>query len=213
MNLLKRVSIYSLGLFFMAIGVSISIIINLGVSPVNSLPYVLSLAMGIEQGLLIMLVFTFYVLLQILILGKEFKWINLLQIVFSCIFSYFVTFSNFIFRNITEPSYYIIKLIFLCISIICVSIGLMFYLAADIVPQPAEGIMLAIGKKTGMELSKIKVMFDCFVVVIAVVISLISFGDIKGVREGTILAAIFIGKMLGILNKKYKKIITDFASK
>ena len=38
----KRVILYAVGLLFMAFGVAFSVNSNLGVSPVNSLPYVIS---------------------------------------------------------------------------------------------------------------------------------------------------------------------------
>ena len=209
-HLPKRVASYCLGLLLLAFGVTFSVRSNLGVSPVNSIPYVLSLLTGIEQGLLTTAVFCSYILVQAIILKKEFKPINLLQIVFSSLFGYFVTFSNHLCGFLPTPSNYGVRLCFLAVSMVFVALGLMFYLAADVVPQPAEGVMLAINLKTGIEFSKVKVMFDVCVVIIAAAISLIGFGKLQGVREGTVIAAIGIGKILGILNQKYKKSIEDF---
>ena len=170
----------------------------------------LSLLTGIEQGILTTCVFCSYILIQAVILRKEFKPINLLQIVFASIFGYFVTFSNHLWAFLPVPGNYGVRLAFLAVSMVFVALGLMFYLSADIVPQPAEGVMLAINLKTGVEFSKVKVMFDVAVVIIAAAISLIGFGKLQGVREGTLIAAIGIGKILGILNQKYKKSIEDF---
>ena len=47
----RRVVIYLLGLFILALGVSFSVKSRLGVSPVNSIPYTVSMLTGIEQGL------------------------------------------------------------------------------------------------------------------------------------------------------------------
>ena len=74
---LIRLSRYTLGLFSLAIGVTLSIKSQLGVSPVNSLPYVVSQVMNLELGLVTTLVFTVYVLMQILLLRKDFKIYNL----------------------------------------------------------------------------------------------------------------------------------------
>lgn len=51
MNHFKRIIIYCIGLFIMAIGVTFSVKSNLGVSPVNAIPYVVSLISGLDQGL------------------------------------------------------------------------------------------------------------------------------------------------------------------
>lgn len=193
----------------MAMGVAFSIKSNLGVSPVNSIPYVLSLVTKIEQGLLTTIIFSIYVLFQIIILRREYKPIQLLQIVFSGMFGYFVKFANFTLQGIESPSNYIMKLVFLGISIFVVAVGLLLYLTADIMPQPPEGFMLAICKKTGIQFHKIKVTFDSTVVAIAAFISFIAFGKLNGVREGTIISAILIGRILGVLTKRWKSTIVE----
>ena len=50
MKFVKRIVIYLAGLFFVALGVAFSVNSNLGVSPVNSLPYVVSRFQGLFQG-------------------------------------------------------------------------------------------------------------------------------------------------------------------
>lgn len=193
----------------MAMGVAFSIKSNLGVSPVNSIPYVLSLVTKINQGLLTTIVFSTYVLLQIVILRKEYKPIQLLQIVFSGMFGYFVSFANFTLQGIESPSNYVMKLMFLGISIFIVAVGLLLYLTANIMPQPSEGLILAICKKTGIQFHKIKITFDSTVVAIAAAISFIAFGKLNGVREGTIISAVLIGKVLGVLTKRWKSAIVE----
>lgn len=206
----KRVIVYCFGLLFLAFGVTFSIKSNLGVSPINSIPYVLSLVTGRGQGMITTIIFSLYVLIQILLLRKEFQMKNLLQLVFASLFGNLVTFSNYCLKNLTVPDYYLVRLSFLFISIVLIAIGLLLYLSTDIVPQPPEGLMLVISKKTGIRISKIKVIFDCTVVVIAVTISLIAFGKMRGVREGTIISALLIGKALDLLSTKWKKTVVAF---
>lgn len=62
-----RVLIYILGLFFMAIGVAISVNANLGISPVNSLPYAISQISGFALSSCVIGVFTVYILAQIVL--------------------------------------------------------------------------------------------------------------------------------------------------
>lgn len=208
--MLKRVIVYCFGLLFLAFGVSFSIKSNLGVSPINSIPYVLSLVTGKGQGLITTIIFSLYVMLQILLLRKEFQIKNLLQLLFASLFGSLVTFSNYVLKNFIVPDHYLVRLCCLVISIVFVAMGLLLYLSTDIVPQPPEGLMLAISKKTGIRMSKIKVVFDCTVVAIAVGISLMAFGEMSGVREGTIISAILIGKVLDLFSTKWKKTVVDF---
>lgn len=203
----KKVIIYCIGLLFLAFGVTFSIKSNLGVSPVNSMPYVISVILEREQGEIVMLVFWSFIVMQIALLGKKFKMKNLLQIGFASLFGYFVNFSNAI---VTFPTtnHYIGQLGLLAVSITFISIGIILNLSSDMIPMPPEGVMLAIEERTGMPFHKIKMGFDSAGVIIALILSLIFFGRIIGVREGTIIAALLVGKFIQVFYKLFPKQIS-----
>lgn len=73
MKFVKRIVIYLAGLFFVALGVAFSVNSNLGVSPVNSLPYVVSRILGKDLGTCVTVIFIGYILIQILLLRKAFR--------------------------------------------------------------------------------------------------------------------------------------------
>jgi uncharacterized membrane protein YczE len=205
MNHFKRIFIYCVGLFIMAVGVTFSVKSNLGVSPVNAIPYVVSLISGLDQGLCVSVIFCSYIILQVFILKRDFKLQNLLQIICASLFGYFVSFSNMLFYF--EPSEnYIIRLIYMLVSIVFIGVGVYLYLEARLIPLPAEGVMMALKEKTVFEFHNIKMGFDVATVILAVIISYIFLENISGVREGTIIAAILVGKVVGIISKflKYK---------
>lgn len=58
-KLINRIIFYILGLFILALGVAFSVNSQLGVSPVNSLPYVLSQITGKEMGSMVIVVFPY----------------------------------------------------------------------------------------------------------------------------------------------------------
>lgn len=203
MNHFKRIFIYCVGLFIMAVGVTFSVKSNLGVSPVNAIPYVVSLISGLDLGLCVTTIFCSYIILQVLILKKDFKLHSLLQIICASLFGYFVSFSNIIF-SFTPSENYIIRLIYMGISIIMIGVGVYLYLEARLVPLPAEGVMMALKEKTVFEFHNIKMGFDVATVILAVIISFIFFKNISGVREGTIIAAILVGKVVGLTAKFVK---------
>lgn len=199
-----RMLMYCIGLLFMAIGVTFSVKSNLGVSPVNSIPYVISIISGLDQGICVTFIFFIYVIIQMFILKKEFNKIDLLQIICASLFGYFVSFSNMVF-SFTPSEDYSIRMIYMIISIILVGIGVFLYLEARLIPLPAEGVMLALKKKTIFEFHKIKIGFDLSTVIIAIILSYIFLKNIYGVREGTILAALFVGKIVQLISKLLKK--------
>ena len=208
-NIAKRLFMYALGLFLLAIGVSISVKSDLGVSPVNSIPYVLSLITGIEQGKCVTAVFISFIAVQALILLKDFKIKSLLQIICSTIFGYFVTLANMLTVGVPACTNYVMQLVYLLISMIVIAIGISFYLKADLIVMPSEGVMGAVVQKFGVKFPNAKSGFDTTVVIIAGALSLIFFKELRGVREGTLIAAIFIGQLM----KVWLKIADDKMTK
>lgn len=199
-TLLYRCIGYVIGLFFLAAGVAFSANSGLGISPVNSLPYAVNEVIGIGLGTCVVIVYSCYILIQILLLRKEFHPKNLLQLVFSTIFGYLVDFDKWVLGDFTIPTYFG-QLGMLLISIVLVSLGLCFYLAVDLVPMPMEGMQLAIHKKLNGRLTfpTVKILADSGSVVIAVVVTLIGIGRVSGVREGTVIAALVTGKVLAVI--------------
>ena len=67
--------------------------------------------------------------------------------------------------------------------------------------MPAEGLVGCLADKLGRPFSQMKTAFDCTSVLVAAVLSLIFLGGLVGIREGTVLTALLVGKMMGVLRK------------
>lgn len=195
-----RVLVYCLGLMLLAFGVAISVNSNLGVSPVNSLPYVVSQILQVPMGTCVTVIFCGYIVLQVLILGREFQPVNLLQILFSTVFGYFVDFAKMVVGDFAIPTYFG-RLLMMGVSIVLIALGVLLYMDAQLVPMPMEGLVACIAGKTGKTFGNVKTVIDCLVVVIGIVLCFIFLGEIQGIREGTIITAIVTGKLMGVLRK------------
>jgi len=202
-----RVLCYVAGLFFLAMGVAVSANSDLGISPVNSLPYVVSAVtpdrlgpVELNPGNCVVIVFCSYILLQILILRKDFKPVNLFQILFSTIFGYFVNFTKSIVGDWAIPTYPG-KLVMLAISIVFIAIGVVLYIEVELVPMPMEGLSLAIAGKTHVPFHNMKIVIDCVVVVAGALLSLVCLRKLVYIREGTIITALVTGKVMAIVKK------------
>ena len=204
MNLFKltaRVGVYSVGLFILALGVAFSINANLGISPVSSWAVTVHMASGIGAGLSKTLFFILCVFIQIAILRKDFIWIDLTQILFSFLFGIFLDAAIWIIGDFVLPTY-IGQLVMLVISILFISTGLAIYLEARLIALPAEGIILALIKKyPHLTFQRIKVVKDCILVLLAVATTLIFMGGIYGVREGTVITALLVGRLTPPIRK------------
>lgn len=203
---LYRFLIYALGLFIISIGVVIAVNSDLGISPVNSLPYVVSQITqntklpDLTLGTCSTIIFCFYILLQVIILRKEFKIYNLLQILFSTLFGYFADFSRFLIGDFMIPTYFG-RLAMLAISLVLIAVGLLLHVEVQLVPMPMEGLDACIAKKVGKPFSTIKTIVDCIVVSLGIILSFIFLGKLSGIREGTIITAICVGKLIAIFKK------------
>lgn len=74
-KLLRRLAMYTAGLFVMTAGIALSVKSRLGVS---SIPYAMTCIWGIEMGRATILLHCALVLLQIILLRRNFKPVNLL---------------------------------------------------------------------------------------------------------------------------------------
>ena len=201
-RIIYRILFYILGLFILAFGVSFSVNSDLGVSPVNSLPYEVSLITDIKLGTCVTAVFCCYILMQIVIKRKEFRLIDLTQVIFSTIFGYFTDLTGMILGDFCLPGGIVGRLVMAVISMILIAIGISMYVNCKLVPLPMEGLTLAItDTQTKRTFQQMKVIVDCIVVVASLTLSLVFLHGIQGVGVGTVLAAIFVGKIMQPVQK------------
>ena len=95
------------------------------------------------------------------------------------------------------PSSYFGKLIFICIGSFSCAIGVSIEVTVKTVLIAGEGLLLAIITVFNLPLGKTKIAFDTSLLLISVIISLYLFGEIKGIREGTIISAFLVGFFAG----------------
>lgn len=207
--MLRRVLVYLLGNFLVALGVIVSVKSRLGISPVQSIPFVCSRIFEIDQGLMTTLVYSGYILVQIILLRRAFPVSGFLQILISVVFGYFVFLCSRLL-SFPDPAGYPMRLALMLTSMLLVAFGLFFYLAARLVPQPSEGLMLAIEKLSGWEIPKIKIAQDCTMVAVAALLSLVATGSVMGVREGTLVAMLGVGRILGVISKFWRDDVSAF---
>ena len=216
----KRLFIYLIGLYFMAIGVVFSAKSMLGVSPVGSLANVIyqigldrNLPSYVNLGNCTTAVYCLYILTEFIILRKDFKITMLLQLVASILFGQLVNLAYAMMAFLPVPPSYPIQMLYLVASIPCVAVGVMLYLSPNILPTPGEGMSLAISKKTGLSVGSSKTVFDCSLVVISCITSLIYFHALVGVREGTVICALFVGFVMKQLQKPFQAPLLRFVER
>ena len=217
----KRIFIYVCGLFFIATGIAFSARSGLGVAPVGSpanVLYQIGLSRGLPErifnlGNWTIAVYCVYILAQIVMLGKRFRPIQLLQIVVSILFGYLVNLTSSLLSFLPSAGNYAVRMLYLLISIPFVAAGVMLYLTPKLIPTPGEGCAVAIAELAHTSVAAGKTIFDCTVVSISVILSLVYFHGLVGVREGTVISALTTGFVMRQLQKPFQAPLTRFVQR
>ena len=201
METLKRYLIFLVGLFVNSLGVSLITKANLGTSPISSIPYVLSLNFPFTLGNFTIFFSIFLIVLQLIILRKNFKLEHILQIPVSIIFGYFIDLTMILLSGV-NPEAYIMKIVYLLIGCLILGVGVYMEVLADVVMLPGESFVRAIVLTWKTNFGTTKICFDVSMSVIAAVLSFIFAGSLAGVREGTVIAALLVGFIARLIGKK-----------
>lgn len=198
MNKITNYLIFLLGLFISSLGVSVITKANLGTSPISSIPYILSLKFSFTLGEFTVIFSLLLVVLQLIILRKNFKLEHLLQIPISFLFGYFIDYTMILLTNVSFNTYFS-AIIFLIIGCIILAVGVYLEVLANVAMLPGESFVRAVSDTWHKDFSKTKVVFDVSMTIIATILSVIFFYQLQGIREGTIIAAILVGFIAGTI--------------
>ncbi len=219
MKIIKNIVFYIGGLFLVTIGINLSKMTRLGISPVTSIPRACEVIWGKTLGVSSVFVFLVLVLLQAVILRKRFKLRNVLGIALSLGFGLMVDFTGtdpkafgHLLYGFPEPKTYIMRLVYILIGIVIISIGLYMYLKPHWIPMPSEGLAEAIATVSGKSFGDCKTLVDTSMIVIALIMQLVFLGGLSSftgpdiiVREGTVLASLLVGQCVKLLRYLIEK--------
>ena len=211
-ELTRRYAVFALALLISAFGISMVACSALGTSPISSLPYVLSLNTPLTMGVYTFIVNMLMVLAQVIMLGP--KGVNerrvelLIQIPVSLVFGLFIDLSMNLLVGY-HLTVYFYKVAYLILGCAILAVGICLEVIADVTMLSGEFTVQIASRRFNKEFSKVKVLFDCTLVAMATIASLLFVGKINGLREGTIVAALITGPFVKLLSR-YTKPITNW---
>ena len=206
----KRYFLFIIGLMISGIGVGFTKYAELGVSPISSVPNIMSIRFPVLTiGNYLIIWNCILILGQVIILKKDFKPIQLLQVPLSFVFGYFTDFGVRLAAFIPKEIY-IVRLLLAVAGVITLGLGISLAVIANVIMNSGEAFVKAVSDKANKEFGNVKIAFDISNVVLALVLSLIFFeGKILGMREGTVIAAVFTGITVKLFTKLLNEKLTS----
>lgn len=193
----------------MSFGVALSVISDLGTTPISCIPNVLKYAVPLSLGTITIIFNFLLILIQFAILRKEFDHKQWMQMAVTLIFGYFIDFSLYILTPFANPTTYMSQWIVCIISTFIIAFGVYLEVKSDAIVLPGEGVILAVRHKTKKDFGKIKTLFDSSNVIIGALLSLGLYGGFMGIGLGTIYAGVVVGYIV----RGYSQFIERFLLK
>ena len=204
---IKRYLLFLIGLFIAALGVAMSTKAGLGTSPVSTVPYTLSLIITkVSFGTLVTIYSLVQIAIQVILIRKKCRIVDIIiQVILAFVFGYMTSFCCSILDGL-NPSNYICQLLLMFASCFVVAFGIWLQLKGKVAMLAGEAMNRAISSVTGFKFENVKIFFDVVYILASVAISFIATGQLQGVREGSVIAAIVIGNIIRLYNKLFDKI-------
>lgn len=206
---IKRILIFIAGLYFMGLGVALSVIAALGTSPISCFPYVVSEIAPVSVGTVTFIMNFIFLLAQIAILKKDFKPWQILQLPALLVFSACIDMNIALFSWL-PTDFYLMQIIWMILGCLILGTGIGLLLLADYVMMPADYLVRILASVVlKKDFGKVKVSFDITLVCIAAVTSLIFLHEIVGIREGSLIAALTVGIIARTVASKLSFLLSD----
>lgn len=198
-----RVGLYLAGVILVSVGIVSCVQSGLGISPISSIPYVLSQLTPWTLGELTMGFHLVNISIQYLMERKLLNVRLLLQIPVALLFSLTIDAIQRIW--ILSGGTPVSSAALLAISIISTALGMLLMLRMDLVQNPPDGTVRAIARSGGWTIGTTKIAYDCVCCAIALAVSLATSSGLVAFGIATIASACLVGRCLGVLQGLWDK--------
>ena len=196
---LFRGGFYLGGLMLTALGSVLSAKAGLGVSATMAIPFAVTNVTGIKLSITCFVVSTIMIAVQFLLLGKNSRKKDLLQVPLNVLFGLFLEWFGNLFT--LAPVALWQKVAVMVCSILSTGTGVFLMVNMHLVPNPPDGLTHVISEKIHKELGITKNIVDFSLVGGALVIDLLTGGKVISIGLGTVMAMIFIGRTVSLWNR------------
>ena len=188
-----RIALMLAGIAVMALGIDVVVKADLGNSPISATPNVLALGFpAVSFGTFMLGWQCFLVLVQVVLLRREFRLVDLWQIPISVFFGLCIDWFMALL-GAAAPTTYLASWLWLAVGMAVLAAGIVMTVVSGTVMNCGEAVVQAVVRKTGARFGTVKVGFDLACAALAVLCALVFMGHLAGVREGTVVCAALTG--------------------
>ena len=203
-ELARRFLVFALGLVFMGFGVACLIKSSLGVSPISSLPYTFALIIpSVTVGCWTAIMNLLMIFIQPVLKKGLDKKMLVLQCGMTVVFGYFIDLSLECMAPLVLESYYA-KIGMLLAGCSIMAFGTYFGIISRVTLLPMDSFLQILAERIGRRYTSVRVVSDLCMTTVAAVLCLIFVGELKAVREGTLITAFLCGTEIRLFTNQLK---------
>ena len=198
-DICRKYGVATLGLVFVALGVALSIISNLGTAPLSCPAYVLNLRFPAHSvGTFTLLVNTSYLFIQLALLRKEFQARYLMQIVASAVFGYMIDGCLWALSWL-HPATFAARMGLTLLAALVTAFGVSVEVAADAWMLSAEMTVFAFAKVLRKPFGRVKIVMDTLTVILSGALAWLFFANPFGAGHVSSAADVLLARVPGIV--------------
>lgn len=203
-ELARRFLVFALGLVFMGFGVACVIKSSLGVSPISSLPYTFALIIpSVTVGCWTAIMNLLMIFIQPVLKKGLDKRMLVLQCGMTVVFGYFIDLSLECMAPLVLESYYA-KIGMLLAGCSIMAFGAYFGIISRVTLLPMDSFLQILAERIGRRYTSVRVVSDLCMTTVAAGLCLIFVGELKAVREGTLITAFLCGTEIRLFTNQLK---------
>lgn len=208
-EIIKNLIIYTIGMFIMNLGITLTIRAAIGLSPISSVTRTMTVIYPpISHGTYSFLLNVVMFVGEFVVLPKDFKPSNFLQLIPAFISGLFLDLNLYLF-DFQSPDSYALKLLLLIFGCAVLGFGLFLMIETEIILMPNDAFVSVVVKRSGAQWGNVKTGMDIVMVIASAALGLVFLGEIINIREGTIINAVIVGQFIKLFTSLFGRFFAD----
>ncbi|KAA9023856.1 YczE/YyaS/YitT family protein [Niallia endozanthoxylica] len=198
--MLSRIAIYLVGLAINALGIALTIFSAAGVGSWDAAAIGMNNYFGLTIGTWTVAIQVLIVLMTKVVERKRFQYGSMLAIILRSIFLDLWIF--LLFDRMEIPSSFLIQWLVFLFGTLAIGVGIGIYIEAKFPKSPVDGLMLALHNRFDWSINVSRIVVELTGTLLGFILS-------GPVGLGTLIIALFVGKIIQTVNSKVKMVLNQ----